>query len=52
MPHLKQRLESLLYKVTFDQRFHDLKNKLTTVQKGIQELNSSENLIKVLEVIM
>jgi hypothetical protein len=50
MPYLKQRLESLLYKVTFDQRVKDLQSKLSSVQHGIAQVNASTNLVKLLEV--
>jgi hypothetical protein len=52
LPELEIRLRSLLYKMTFSARCRDIQPKIQTVNKTINDLKSSNKLLKFAEIAL
>ena len=52
LPHLQERLASLLYKLNFSAKLEEIRPEIRNVKMACQELKRSEKMVKLLELIL
>jgi hypothetical protein len=52
VPHLQERLASLLYKLNFNVKLEEIRPEIRNIKIACQELRRSDKMVKMLELIL